>query len=230
MPAIKLGLCNISETKTRLLLFAIRYIMLISIHAIGLGRLNRIEEMELKITLNAYKLSKMGDNLKKQLGVAVPKEFSPIYPNMQYPMDCNILKANKKHQINDSRPLAEAFDICFAIIDGYINQCEYDLEPFYTPKNRPFVEAILQTIDPFTNQNLKDAIEHYGGDLNSNEYVKKFFKHPVVSMLLTKKSVRTWIEMSGRNGYIEYMSGVAKQKDVDRKEWTFAVIPPEMEI
>ena len=116
----------------------------------------------------------------------------------------NLLKMHRTIKTNNGRRVLEAIRICLFIIDGYINGWEYDLGKYKTPDNELLVEAILMAFDPFTNEEVKVALNnHY--DWHSPVDLRDYFTSPIQCLLRIEESVQLWTKENGADGYFNFI-------------------------
>jgi len=116
----------------------------------------------------------------------------------------NLLKTFRRNRTHNGRRALEAIKICLFIIDGYINACEYDLSKYITPENKSLVNAILMAFDPFTNEEVREAL---GSEYNwhSPDVLSEFFTHPIQCLLRLEESVELWTKRNGPDGYFNFI-------------------------
>jgi hypothetical protein len=141
--------------------------------------------------------------MTKRFG-AIEKNRENKYVDILLPLENNFLKTNRMYGINDGKKAIEAIHICLLIIDGYLNQVEYDLEPYITDANEPFLTALLMCFDPFTNEYLKPHAEEQC-DLHSKEGLHDYFETPVKCLLRIEKSITLWTNELGAAGYFNFL-------------------------
>jgi len=157
----------------------------------------------LKTKINSYNFNKIPSNMAKEFGTMQKGEEMKYYMVL-FPMEGNLLKISRLHGIKSGREVSAAIRICLFTINGYLKNVEYDLAEYETEENRHFVHALLMSIDPFTNDELKKIV---GGeyDLNSADELRKYFTLPVMCLLRIEKSVELWSREYGNTGYIDFM-------------------------
>jgi hypothetical protein len=126
------------------------------------------------------------------------------YGSMLMPMEGNLLKLHRKDPTRNGRRAIEAIHICLIKVDGYINGIEYDFGKFITDENKPLIEGLLMSFDPYTNQEIFSATNQIY-DLNSSEGLRDYFATPVKCLLKIEKSIEMWSEKLGANGYFNFL-------------------------
>ncbi len=149
------------------------------------------------------KLERISSRMAKEFGT-IPKGDEELYSFMLHPMEGNLLKLHRKAPVRNGRHAIEAIHMCLLKIDGYINGIEYDFGRFITDENRAFLEGLLASFDPFTNQEIFD-VANKTYDLNTSDDLRKFFETPVKCLLRIEKSIKLWTKELGANGYFKFI-------------------------
>jgi hypothetical protein len=168
----------------------------------------------LKKHVDQYKLDRISSRMAKEFGT-IKRGDEELYTFMLHPMEGNLLKLHRQVSSRNGRRVIEAIRMCLLKVDGYINGVEYDFGQFITDENRAFMEGLLASFDPFTNQEISNIAERTY-DLNSSDDLKKYFETPVKCLLRIEKSVELWTEELGVNGFfvfIEDQIGQLVEKD-----------------
>ena len=135
---------------------------------------------------------------------SIEKYLEGQYAKILLPIESNLLRANRKSGINNGRRAVEAIHICLFILDGYINQIEYELEPYISDDNAPYLTALLMSIDPFSNESLRLLAEEKC-DILSKEGLRDYFEAPVKCLLRIEKSIELWTKERGGAGYFNFL-------------------------
>jgi hypothetical protein len=159
--------------------------------------------ISLKKQVDYYKLERISSRMAKEFGT-IPKGDEELYSFMLHPMEGNLLKLHRKAPVRNGRHAIEAIHMCLLKIDGYINGIEYDFGRFITNENRAFLEGLLASFDPFTNQEIFD-VANKTYDLNTSDDLRKFFETPVKCLLRIEKSIKLWTKELGANGYFKFI-------------------------
>ena len=114
------------------------------------------------------------------------------------------MKTNRKYGINNGRRAIEAIKAALFIIDGYINQIEYNLTGFTSDDNKAYLNAILMGIDPFTNNELFDILTDMY-DLQSPDGLRAYFTLPIKCLLRIEQSIQLWTKNNGVSGYFDFL-------------------------
>jgi hypothetical protein len=157
----------------------------------------------MKKQINPYDFGRISSRMAKKFG-AIEKYLERKYAQILLPIESNLLRANRKHGINSGRRAIEAIHICLFMIDGYLNEVEYDLVPYISDMNKPFLSAFLMCFDPFTNADLKPPVEERC-DIHSKEGLRDYLEPPVKCLLRVEKSIESWTKKQGDNGYFNFL-------------------------
>jgi len=136
----------------------------------------------------------------------IPKGREDDYNMILFPMESNLVKMNRIHGINNGRRAMEAILACLFIVDGYLNKKEYDLSNFISAENEAYINGLLMSFDPFTNEEIKSALES-DYDLSSPKDLADYFCVPVRCLLRIAKSIDLWTKEFGVNGYFDFLEG-----------------------
>jgi hypothetical protein len=157
----------------------------------------------MKKQVNAYNFKKISSRMAKEFGT-IKKGYEELFTNVLLPMESNLIKTNRKYGIDNGRRADEAICICLLTIDGYINQIEYDLDPYLSKANEPFVTAMLYSFDPFSNDSIKKFAEETC-DLTTKEGMRDYFELLVKCLLRIQDSIEMWTKELGINGYFVFL-------------------------
>ncbi|WP_051534212.1 hypothetical protein [Desulfitibacter alkalitolerans] len=157
----------------------------------------------MKKHVDYYKLERISSRMAKEFGT-IPKGDEEEYSFLLYPMEGNLLKLHRKDSLRNGRHAIDAIHMCLLKIDGYINGIEYDYDRFVTDENKAFLEGLLASFDPFTNQEIF-TIANKTYDLNTSGDLKKYFETPVKCLLRIEKSIELWTKEFGVNGYFKFI-------------------------
>lgn len=135
----------------------------------------------------------------------------------------NLLKTYRRNKVHNGRRVLEAIKICFFMIDGYVNGCEYDLSNYITPENEPLVKAILMAFDPFTNEAIREALDN-----ESNRHLlddlREYFTRPIQCLLRIEESVELWTKRNGADGYFNFTEGFMGRMVPNDDKMNFTVL------
>ena len=160
----------------------------------------------MKKKISAYQFEKISSRMARDFGT-IGKNLEEEYESILLPMELNLIKVNRKCRLDNGRRTIEAIQICLFMIDGYLSQTEYDLDYFISEGNKPYLEALLISFDPFTNDFLRSFVEEES-DLNSMEGLRAYFTDPVKCLLRIKKSIELWSSDHGNAGYFKFLEGL----------------------
>ncbi len=157
----------------------------------------------MKKQLNRYKFEKISNMMTKEFG-KIAKGEENAYAMLFAPMEGNLLKLHRENPNRNGRRAIEAIHVCLLLVDGYLTDTEYDLNGYRTPENEAFVNGLLMSFDPFTNDEVREAAAGYW-DLTSPSDLRSYFREPVLCLLRIEKSIALWTEEGGANGYFAYL-------------------------
>ena len=154
----------------------------------------------------------------------IHKGDEEVHAMMLFPMESNLLKVHRKHPDSNSRRLREAIYLTLHTINGYLTGEQPDVKRFENPENLRLRNAMLYSFDPFTNDEVRDALSVDSElDLNDKNALEKYFKEPVQCVRRIYDSVETWEKRSGSNGYFEFIEGYMGSKISRDDKMTFSV-------
>jgi hypothetical protein len=154
--------------------------------------------------INNYRFEKIASDMSKKFG-SIKKGEEESYDFALFPMESNLIKVNRKYKINSGRRAIEAVRVCLFIIDGYLNDTEYDLDIYLTDKVSPYVNGLLMAFDPAANEKLLSAIESLGPDIKLNENPVEYYEVPIKCLVRIEKSIEFWTKKFGENGYFSFL-------------------------
>ena len=157
----------------------------------------------MKKQINDYHFGKIASRMTRDFG-SIEKNREEKYDHILFPMESNLVKTNRKSRINSGRSTIEAIHICLFMIDGYLNQTEYDLDPYISDTNSPYSAALLMCFDPFTNEYLRSIVEE-SFDIHSREGLRNYFDPMVKCLLRIEKSIELWTKEYGDAGYYRFL-------------------------
>jgi hypothetical protein len=178
----------------------------------------RKEVAGMKKQVNTHNYERISSRMAKEFGV-IEKNLEGNYEQILFHIESNLLKINRKHGIDNGQMAIDAIHICLLMIDGYLNRTEYDLDPYITETNKPFLTALLMSFDPFTNEHLKPIVEEKC-DMQSTEGLHEYFEAPVKCLLWIEKNIELQTKNSGNNGYFSFLENqigeaVAQDETID---------------
>jgi hypothetical protein len=161
------------------------------------------EAVHMKKQIDAYNFEKISSRMTKTFGV-IERYLEDKYAKILFLIESNLLKTHRKNGINSGKSVIEAIHICLFTIDGYLNQTEYDFDPYISDANKPFLTALLMSFDPFANKYLKKIVEEQC-DIHSKEGLRDYFVAPVKCLLRIEKTVMLWTKKQGDGGYFTFL-------------------------
>jgi len=168
-----------------------------------------------KITVDAYKLKRISSLMSKDFGT-IPKgeEGEEPYFPVLFSMEHNLLKIYRKNSLCNDQRAIEAVQMSLLTIDGYLREIDYDFTRFANEENKSLMLGLLMAFDPFSNPEINKIIMKDNNTFNAKEY----FKLPIMCLLRLEKSIQTWTESFGKNGYFEFIEGqIGRQVKSDDK-------------
>lgn len=172
----------------------------------------------MKKQLNYYKFEKISTTMAKEFGT-IKRGSEGEHEFMLFAMEGNLLKLHRQNEKRNGRRAIEAIHTCLLMVDGYLNDFEYDISEYFTDENKDFVKGLLMSFDPFTNREIMPVVEQIY-DLQSPEDLRLYFEEPVMCLLRIEKSIETWMKEMGANGYFLFLEGQIGQavaKDLEMK-------------
>lgn len=177
------------------------------------------------VKVNQYQFDRIGSQMEREFG-KIRKGEENAHMMMLFPMEGNMLKVHRSHPESNSRRALEAIVITLFEIQSYLSDDEYNLDSFRSAENERLVQALLMAFDPFTNIDIREALEEASVDLGSTEALKELYGEPVRCLLKIKESVELWSRERGADGYFRFIEntiGAAVKRD---QEMDFAVLVP----
>lgn len=153
--------------------------------------------------MDYYKFERISLKMAKEFGT-IKRGDEDLYSFMLHPMEGNLLKLHRKDPARNGRRAIEAIHMCLLKIDGYINGIDYDFSRFIDDENKALLEGLLMSFDPFTNREIF-SIASRTYDFNSSEDLRSYFENPIKCLLRIEKSIETWTEELGVNGYFDFI-------------------------
>ena len=175
--------------------------------------------------INLYTFERISQNMAKRFGT-IKKGGEDDYSYLLLSMESNLLKANRKLRVNNGKRAIEAIHVCLLKVDGYLNQIEYDLDEHITDDNKFFVDALLMSFDPFTNDEVFPIVEQQY-QVDSPADLQEYFKIPVMCLLRVEKSIEFWTKELGTNGYFSFFEGQMGKHVLKDDKMTFSVLKRE---
>ena len=179
--------------------------------------------MEVKVS--QYQFNRIGSQMEREYG-KIRKGEEDAHMMLLFPMEGNMLKVHRGHPESNGRRAIEAIVITLFQIQSYLSDDEYDLDSFRSEENERLVQALLMAFDPFTNSEIRTALEEASVDLGSMEVLKELYGEPVRCLLKIKDSVELWSRERGVDGYFRFIEntiGAAVERD---QKMNFAVAVP----
>lgn len=115
--------------------------------------------------------------------------------------------------------------MCLLKVDGYIRGVEYSFDNVMNDENKALLDGLLAGFDPYTNEEIRDAIQKIC-DLNAPDEVKAYFETPVKCLLRIEKSVELWTKNLGTNGYFSFIEESLGKHVKDDEKMNFSILLP----
>jgi hypothetical protein len=182
----------------------------------------------MKKYVNHYQLERISSRMAKEFGT-IAKGDEELYSFLLHPMESNLLKLYRLDTNRNGRRALEAISMCLLKVDGYINRIDYDFSKFVNAENQAFLDGLLMSFDPFTNSEIYGPVaEMY--DLKQSETLKEYYKTPIKCLLRIEKSVQTWSQELGKEGYFKFIEehiGIMIARD-DKMDYAIEVKSEEV--
>lgn len=152
-----------------------------------------------------YQFEKIFLQMEKEFGKVKASEEKK-YAMMLLPLQSNILKVHRAFPTSNSRRLKEAIALVLFYLKEIYSREHFAIETFSNPDNERLGHALLMAFDPFTNDELKEAVENeYDIDWSNPNQLYAYYKEPIRCLLRIKDSTDLWIKKQGTDGYFIYL-------------------------
>lgn len=175
----------------------------------------------MKKYVDYYKLERISSRMAKEFGT-IPKGDEELYSVLLHPMEGNLLKLYRKNPDMNGRHAVEAIKMCLLKVDEYIRGVDYDFSRFVNDENQAFLNGLLASFDPFTNQEIYDIVNK-SNELGTQEGLKEYFGLPIKCLLRIEKSIDFWTDQYGNNGYFQFIEDQIGHLIDDSDKMNFAV-------
>lgn len=183
--------------------------------------------MEVKVS--QYQFDRIGSQMEREFG-KIRKGEEDAHMMMLFPMEGNMLKVHRAHPESNGRRAIEAIVITLFQIQSYLSDDEYNLDSFRSAENERLVQALLMAFDPFTNRDIRTALEKASFDLSSTEALKELYGEPVRCLLKIKDSVELWSRERGQDGYFRFIENTIGTTVKRDQKMDFTVEVPGVEM
>ncbi|MDE7479249.1 MAG: hypothetical protein K2M91_15160 [Lachnospiraceae bacterium] len=176
--------------------------------------------------VNQYQFENICRQMEQEVG-KIKKGEENNYLDFLFPMESNLLKTHRTFPASNSHRLLEAIPLALFQLKSNMTGEEYDLEKFKSEDNEKLVHALLMSFDPFTNEEIKAAVQKSVNILEDKDALKIIYGIPIMCMLRIKESVETFGKHLGANGYFDFLEeniGVTIPQD---EELNGVVIVPD---
>lgn len=154
--------------------------------------------------MNQYQFESILRKMERTYGHMLKGEEEQ-YNLLLFPMESNLLKVHRAHPESNSRRLKEAILLALHYVDGRIRREEADLAKFESEENGRLKVALLMSFDPFTNEEVKEALSlREDADLSDFAFLQRYYDIPVRCMMRILESVEHWEKLNGSDGYFVF--------------------------
>ncbi len=183
--------------------------------------------MEVKVS--QYQFDRISGQMEREYG-RIRKGEEDAHMMMLFPMEGNMLKVHRAHPESNGRRAIEAIVLTLFQIQSYLSDDEYNLDSFRSAENERLVQALLMAFDPFTNRDIRTALEKASFDLSSTEALKELYGEPVRCLLKIKDSVELWSRERGQDGYFHFIENTIGTTVKRDQKMDFTVEVPGVEM
>ena len=182
------------------------------------------------IKVNMYKMDKIADKMGKKHG-KIKKGNEDEYTFLLFTIESNLLKVHRKNPDYKSRRVIDAIKFFLFIIDGYLNDIEYDYSRFENEGNKVYLDALRMAADPFYNEELKNIIINSDYALDDKDDLIELFQPTIKCMIRIKESAELWIEKGGINGYFNFLEdSIGEEVKGDNLDFTVRIKPELLDL
>ena len=154
--------------------------------------------------MQLYQFERIYSQMEKEFGKIRKGEEEP-YSMLLFPMESNVLKIRRRYPSSNSRRLREAIALAlFEIKERYTGE-KADVSKFRSEDNERLEKALLMAFDPYTNEEIMEAIKQGEAGELTPEVLKGYYKLPVMCLLRIKDSIDTWEKRAGADGYFHFI-------------------------
>lgn len=174
-----------------------------------------------------YQFEKVFSQMEREFG-KVKAGQEDDYAMMLYPLESNALKVHREYPAANSRRLKEAIAlVLFDLKERYnLNGEKFNTDNFRNEDNQILEKALLMAFDPFTNEELKDAVEaQYSIDWTDRNQLYNYYQEPIKCLLKIHDSVNLWIKQRGADGYFIFIEEFMGAKIKDDQMTYFIQLP-----
>ena len=139
--------------------------------------------------MQQYQFEKIFSQMANEFG-KIQKGKEDMYSLLLFTIESNLLKVHRENPASES---------------------------FRNPDNGRLEYAMLMATDPFTNQELADAMTKAGADLEDRAFLRQYYRNPILCLLRIKDSVDFWMKQYGSDGYFHFLEGQTGELVTDNK-------------
>lgn len=149
--------------------------------------------------MQPYQFDRIYSQMGKEFGKIKPGQ-EDVYSMLLFPIESNALMVRRKNPASNSRRMREAIGLALFDIKARYTGTEIPLEPFRNADNEKLENAILMAFDPFTNEEIHEALSAQI-DLENRDCLRDYYADPIKCLLRIKDSVDYWEKQMGSDGY-----------------------------
>lgn len=166
--------------------------------------------------MQQYQFEKIFSQMANEFG-KIQKGKEDMYSLLLFTIESNLLKVHRENPASNSRRLQEAIALAlFRLKERYTGET-FSTESFRNPDNGRLEYAMLMATDPFTNQELADAMTKAGANLEDRAFLRQYYRNPILCLLRIKDSVDFWMKQYGSDGYFHFLEGQTGELVTDNK-------------
>lgn len=169
-----------------------------------------------------YDLESITGKMKREFGSIARGDENKLFMQL-FVIEEVLLKAYLRNPKTNSRRAKEAINVCLLRTKGYLNNKEYDFSGMLDQASLEIADKLSMTFIPFENKELYEVLKE-NFDLNSMDFLKRYFKEPIQCLIRIYASVEFWEKASGPQGYFEFLKEhILSQIDVESDKVNYAV-------
>ncbi|MBD5543206.1 MAG: hypothetical protein HDR01_02895 [Lachnospiraceae bacterium] len=119
--------------------------------------------------MQLYQFEKIYNEMEKEFG-KIKSGTEEAHTMMFLPLEGNALKIHRSYPTSNSRRLREAIALVLFRLKENYTEASYDTSKFRNEDNCRLETALLMAFDPFTNPEIKEAIDMWEKRNGANGY------------------------------------------------------------
>lgn len=148
------------------------------------------------------------------------------YVPIMFSIEGNALKVHRMYPQSNSRRLRDAIGLALFDVKERYTGVHAETKRFRNKDNERLEQAILMAFDPFTNDEVADAMQGYYGTSDlAPEALKAYYAMPIRCLLKLKESIDLWEKRLGSDGYFDFIEDYMGDK-VTGEEMNYSVAVP----